>query len=885
MACLDDITLSALSRGEGTPETLEAVEAHVDSCANCRRAVAAALRTGARSSPSAPAAVGPGTAVSRYLIIERVGVGAMGQVFSAYDPKLDRKVALKLLRPGVSSPTQQERLAREAQTLARLSHPHVVTVFDVGSWEDQVFVALEFVAGGSAREWARKTARPWREVLALYLQAGEGLAAAHDAGVVHRDFKPDNVLVAADGRAQLTDFGFAGAVSDTDRLRTSTAGGHLLSASGAIIGTPAYMAPDQLEGVAATPASDQFSFSVALFEALCGVRPFEAERLEELVRRARAGEVRGWRAELPSALRRVLLRGLSAKPEDRFTSMRELLGALRQVSVRNRRLGWALGAASVLCVSAVGLALYADRPALHAACQLAQARHDALVSRERLDSVRSALVAGGASWAEPTWTLVAKAISDRSAPWRSQSDEACEALLTEAGANGPWAARLSCLEERWTELDATLEVLSSTGKDATDRAVRVLDRLPGPSACLHASVARDDPGALAVTQRAAKASALFELGKYKEAESASAPPLEDGGTEDARAPEIRFVHARALEELGRVDEAQQEFFAVGVEAARRDDRELEAKAWAELAQLVGYVRALPDEGEKWALQAEAIATASGDKLSLERITSIRGLIEARRGRPDRAEKFFKTVEELVRDRAGEQSPAHARALSNLAGAILHTGRVNDALPLLEATYRQLAASLGPEHPDVFVALNAWGAGLGQAGRLDEAAVVFQQAYDGYLKVLGPKNRRLAIAALNLAEAHARGGHPEKAAPGYQRAAELWIESLGPDAPQLAAAYGGLGQAQLDLHQADAAVRTLKQAVTICESKGCEPEDEAAVRFSLAKALRTTNAAWAECLKQAKLAASAMDRIGAPAASDKAAVQAWIAAEETSTRRR
>src|SRR5262245_37690244 len=206
----------------------------------------------------------------------------MGVVYAAYDPELDRRVALKLLHAG-GSVEARKRLLREAQAMARLAHPNVIAVHDVGTWGDEVFVAMEFVEGPTLAERVRDEEPGWREVLDLYLQAGEGLAAAHVAGIVHRDFKPQNALVGRDGRVRVLDFGLArgtGALPPREAEEGPDSGaapGLLvtpLTRSGSRMGTPAYMSPEQFEGLPADELSDQFSFCVALYEALYGERPF-----------------------------------------------------------------------------------------------------------------------------------------------------------------------------------------------------------------------------------------------------------------------------------------------------------------------------------------------------------------------------------------------------------------------------------------------------------------------------------------------------------------------------------------------------------------------------------------------------------------------------------
>ncbi len=219
-----------------------------------------------------------GAAVGRYVILDRIGAGGMGVVYAAYDPELDRRVALKLLRTDRFAAPGHLRLLREAKALARLTHPNVVAVHDAGTFGDQVFVAMELVEGETLRQWLEAGARSWREVLDRLLAAGRGLAAAHAAGLVHRDFKPENVLLGRDGRVRVVDFGLAKALADAaEEPAAPDSGGELaspLTEWGAVLGTPAYMAPEQIRGIAADARSDQFSFCVALYEALYGERPF-----------------------------------------------------------------------------------------------------------------------------------------------------------------------------------------------------------------------------------------------------------------------------------------------------------------------------------------------------------------------------------------------------------------------------------------------------------------------------------------------------------------------------------------------------------------------------------------------------------------------------------
>ncbi|MCA9717773.1 MAG: serine/threonine protein kinase, partial [Myxococcales bacterium] len=262
--------------------------------------------------------------VGRYVMIERVGAGAMGVVYSAYDPELDRKVAIKLLQPGSDDEALQLRLVREAQAMARLSHPNVVHVHDVGRHGDRVFIAMEFVRGRSLGSWLRFAVapRPWRETLELFVQAGRGLRAAHDVGLVHRDFKPDNILIDDLGTPKVTDFGLArsadaSASPGADAATRVTAREPVepveleelaLTRTGALVGTPAYMAPEQHLGETADARSDQFSYCVSLYEALYGARPFTGDTVYETVDAVLSGQVASppRSAAVPRWLRQVV---------------------------------------------------------------------------------------------------------------------------------------------------------------------------------------------------------------------------------------------------------------------------------------------------------------------------------------------------------------------------------------------------------------------------------------------------------------------------------------------------------------------------------------------------------------------------------------------------
>ena len=293
---------------------------------------------------SVPPAEGPrrGASFGRYVVLHEIGSGGMGVVYAAYDPELDRRVALKVLGEAAGTDTGRARLIREAQTMARLSHPNVITVHDVGEVGGRLFIAMELVAGCDLKRWLEQT-RPWEDVLSVLIQAGRGLAAAHDQGLIHRDFKPANVLVGDDGLVRVLDFGLARRFGSVDEATAGDTGDHDLSSShhshteqltrtGAIAGTPAYMSPEQHARGELDGKSDQFSFCITAFEALFGERPFDGNGRMALMLQTTQGERRPVprSTPVPTRISDAIIRGLEPKSSERWPDMQTLLQQLER---------------------------------------------------------------------------------------------------------------------------------------------------------------------------------------------------------------------------------------------------------------------------------------------------------------------------------------------------------------------------------------------------------------------------------------------------------------------------------------------------------------------------------------------------------------------------
>ncbi|MCP4004372.1 MAG: serine/threonine protein kinase, partial [bacterium] len=385
----------------------------------------------------------PGTRLGRYVILYRIGGGGMGVVYAAYDPELDRKVALKLLTRQME-PEQAEALTRrEAQAMARLAHPNIVTVHDVCTYGDRVFIAMEHLEGQTLRDWLAAAEHSWRKVLEVFLQAGRGLAAAHSADLVHLDFKPGNVMLTGDGGVRVLDFGLAqldlgGAGSDlsgpaADRETPSITPGPdairwIVTDRDAIRGTPAYLAPERIRSGSADARSDQFSFSVALYEALYGERPFAGDTLEDYVDQVHRGMVREPTPanRVPGWLRKALLRGLASEPEDRFASMEEMLQALAP-EPRRARNRWLAAVSGLLALGALMTGYLRTLPERVPICAGASERLAGVWDAERKETIRTAFLGTGVAFAGQAFENVAQVLNRYTQDWVGTHTEACEA--------------------------------------------------------------------------------------------------------------------------------------------------------------------------------------------------------------------------------------------------------------------------------------------------------------------------------------------------------------------------------------------------------------------------------------------------------------------------
>ncbi|WP_224372375.1 serine/threonine-protein kinase [Hyalangium versicolor] len=791
--------------GEGLLEERRGqVLAHLEGCADCQRVLAAGVSSvpGVSVGPSASADLAPGATVSRYVVIERLGQGAMGVVYAARDPELDRRVAIKLLRPeGRQVEELRRRLLREAQALARLSDPNVVAVHDVGTCGDGLFLAMDLVEGSTLAQWLRQP-RTWQEVLDVFVKAGRGLGAAHSAGLVHRDFKPANVLVGRDGRVRVTDFGLACSVDQVQEPRPP-------------VGTPVYMAPELHQGRPADALSDQFSFCVALYEALHGERPFAGTRIEELAAEAREGRVRPPRrdAQVPAWLRRVVLRGLRPRPEERFPSMAALLEAVRASRPRRRR-AWVAG--SVVAAALLGMGLeYAVAHRREVRCEQEVERLGAAWSPERRERAHAAFLATGKPYALSAWEKSAAELDTYAAQWRTLRGEAC--LAAEGVGSTSASQTAMCLDARLWQLTAVTEVLERADAETVQRAQQLVASLEGLAGCKETpalSLRPQPPDALlprvnAARRKVAEARARMDAGRYTEGLAVSGALLQEIQGLDYRTleAEVLAVHGQLQGLGGNLKQAEETLYRAlwAAEAAR--DEELAARVWILLIWAVGDQAGRTEDADRVAQHAQAAV----DRLGRERFPAIASDLSVRLGvmllgrdKLEQADAEFSRGLELSRASHGADSLATSYFLSGLGRVRTRQGRHAEALELYGQTAALRERIWGQEHPGLALNMNNLAIELLALGRREEAVAMWRRSLALLQAVRPPDHPSFAAPLTNLATVQRSLGQLDEARRNLERALAIFERSKGKDHPNTASVLTELGMVAQDSQQLDEA---------------------------------------------------------------------------------
>jgi eukaryotic-like serine/threonine-protein kinase len=800
--------------------------------------------------------------IGRFTVLEVLGTGGMGVVLAAYDPQLDRKVAIKILRTrglaGARREKEAARLLREARAMAQLSHPHVVTVYDAGTIDDRVFIAMEYIAGKTARGWLNAESRTVDEILDVYIKAGRGLAAGHAAGMVHRDFKPDNVLVGDDGRVCVIDFGLARPTTrqtgDDESEPTPTPNWSnvspesMLTTAGLLFGTPAYMSPEQHRKAELDARADQFSFCAALFEALYRRMPFKANTYPELAAKVHDGKIDRPEdnPQIPGRVTAAILRGLRPHPDDRFASMDALLDALSPPASRRRGLviaSMALGAAAAVAITLGVTRMRAAHAG--AACEGGEARLAGIWDAPARQRVRDGLLASKRRHAAETSRRVADELDRYTADWVARRREVCEATeVRHEQSSGAFDLRMQCFTERLASLRALTSLYASADAAIADNALTAARHLPATAECVTLAPGASPPSPLQrgqlvpLRRELAEARVDVEAGKYLEAVR-RLQALRGFAKQVGYTPfeaEVAFWIGVALSGATKPELAEPALRDALATAARSKQDEFVARAETMLIWVNGYQ--LGHYAEAVAMQplaSAAIARADGGPEMESQLLYHMGSTYTVKGAHQQAADAFAQAIALRTKAFGENDPALFILLSALGGAQLHASAVFPAKTSLDKALALGEKTLGPAHPDIANLLGNLGA-LAQAfGNFDEAIKYQQRALALREEVVGPDHLDVGLLLYGLGVSYNGREDFRTALPYYQRALAIF-EKLGPEHPQVGLALVGVADCLEEIGRAPDAVPPGERALAVVGKTTSDPVQLAMARFILAKAL-------------------------------------------------
>ncbi len=822
----------------------------------------------------------PGSRIGRFRVERLLGRGGMGVVVEAHDPDLDRRVAVKLLRVRDRATTTgseaHERLIREARAMARLVHPHVITVHDVGTVDGRPFVAMELARGGTLRHWLGAATRTWREIRDRLVDAGRGLAAAHALGLVHRDFKPDNVLLVADGTIKVADFGLVGAGAGAEPSAsvsgTLDSGISTLTAEGAVMGTPAYMAPEQLRGQRATAASDQFAFCVTLWEALHGARPFPADSVEELVDVIATARPRRIRDDVPVWLDLVLRRGLAARASQRWPSMDALIVALRddpdERRRRRRRTGLAVAGAGALLGITAGALLLATRrhDDAVAPCAADPARFTPAWAPARAEALRAAFAASQRPYQAATATRVAASLDAYRDAWLQTRVDTCTATqVRHEQSPALLDRRMHCLDLRLASAAALVDVLVKPGDPTiVDRAVDAVRGLASPASCATAALDEvplpDDAAARAAIERLSGEvegiKALGLAGQVTPALAAAAALRPD--VEATAYPPLRASLLLAIGTLqdtaGAYADAALTLDAAAGAAAEARDPTREAEVWTRLLLVVAIRQHRLGDADLILRAATSALTRAGDpEAARADLQRMHGLVESARGNHPRAIELVDQALALAERALGHDDVLLYRYLQSTASVRIEAGQPADAMAPLQRAMELIEQAKGPDHPDLAVVLNALGQIQRGAGDYDSAEASFRRGLAINEAAFGADSAPTIPQLGNLATLAAIQNRFDQARALLERVVATIERLQGPEAPTLAPALNNLGNVLNESDHPAEAIPYYQRAVALREKLyGPDHADVGWNLSSLGNALRTTG-----------------DLVGARAAQDRA----------------
>ncbi len=775
--------------------------------------------------------------IGRFTVLGLIGRGGMGIVYACYDDLLDRKVAVKVLHSEGRRLHANSRLQREAQALAKLSHPNVVAVHDVGVVDDRVYLAMEFVDGKTLGAWRDATRPHWREVLRVILAAGDGLAAAHEKGLIHRDIKPDNIMIDADGRVRVMDFGLAHANDETTGRRPALSGGVRrghdalateLTRTGALMGTPAYMASEQFLGEPTDARSDQFSLCATAWEALYDQPAHAGDTLLPLASNVTSGTRTPPPAgtKVPGWLRRVLERGLSVHADDRYPDTRALLAALRADPTRRRLVAVTIAGTSLAALAALAIHTAVQQRAV-AACIAEGATIDDDWNDTTRTTLEHAFLATRKPHAATTFARTLPWFDRWADTWRAAATTGCRAHTIDHS----WDADLhlraqDCLAEARGNFSALVQELAHADDTALARATSAAASLPGVDACTHPDTLRQRPmmlptqqdAVLVVRAQLAHAASLEAAGNYKDghlAASAAASPARATGFAPVIAQaELRL--ASLAERTGEYAEAEAGLLRALKAAGEARSPTLALQAASDLTYVVGYRSSRPAEGKVWAQSVQLqLALLPGDHpLELADLRNNLATVEYVGGNYSESVRLYTEALALREGALGSEHPRVGDSLSNLAGATFAQGANAEAIALYLRSLALTEQALGPEHPQVATTLSNLALVYQSTGEYTEAIRLLTRALAIREDALGKDHPHQAAALSNLALVHHAMGNNPEAARLFIKALAIHEAALGPNHPQVADCLHNLATVYFATGDLEASARLLHRAVNI-----------------------------------------------------------------------
>ncbi len=775
-----------------------------------------------------------GTLLSRYVVLDEVGRGGMGRVLRAYDPKLRREVALKIVHCDALGEGSTAHLIAEARSMARLSHPNVVGVYDVEPTKaGEVVLVMEYVPGSTLRDWLLAHERDWRAIVARFSDAGRGLAAAHDAGLLHRDFKPSNVLVSESGAVKVTDFGVAklSTAASTGVSGAPVASDHSLSLAGTVIGTPRYMAPEQHHGLPLTHAADQYAFCVALWEALCGQPPFSGNAGGE----AKAAGPPKWpRSTTPRAIVDAIVRGLSPVPHQRWPSMHVLLEALAWDPARKKQ-RWLLTGAAVSVFAVGGISYQAWAGGRGQRCRGAAERLAGIWDDVRKEQVIAAFAAVGKPYADAAADRTTHALDAYADDWTAMHTEACEATALRAEQSHVLLdLRMGCLRRAASDLQAVTDVLADVDAEVAQKADAVIGDLPPLSQCADTEALSEQVEPPRTEEVDAVATARTHLGRARSLRRAGRLEAAQTAVESAKEALAGVEYGPAQAELALVDgtllgaladhdasatrleealrlgaqwkqarvmlDATMELMLIGLkqhkvelavglrplaEGLSAGDPTAEAALHNRIGSLLTVQGKYRDaEIEHRAALALLIAHASpGDSLLGTSHTLLGGALTEQARHAEAEEQLRKGLEAAIAAH-GPEHPYLAEVRKTLGELLHRQGKFAEARTELLTALALAQSVLPPDHPSISSLRNSLAVSLASGGKYAEAEMEFRAVLAAYEAALGREHPLNASIRENLSVVLAAQGKHTEAERELQIALTAHEAALGPEHPKL-----------------------------------------------------------------------------------------------------